>query len=61
MIFPVAYKGAAWVKIKSVEKEKCSSETKKNFLQKKNIFYIRPGETKNLKNLFETKASFLFI
>ena len=37
--------------IKSVEKEKCLHETKKNFLQKKNIFYIRPGKTKNLKNL----------
>ena len=47
--------------IKSVEKEKCLHETKKNFLQKKNIFYIRPGKTKNLKNLFEIKASFLFI
>ena len=60
-IFPVVYKGADWLKIKSVEKEKCLHETKKIFVQNKNIFYIRSGETKNLKKLFETKASFLFI
>ena len=51
-MFPVVCKGAAWLNIKSVEKEKSLHETIKIFLQKENIFYIRPGETKKSKKSF---------